>query len=53
MKKDPKKLAQQVNVQYVPYEEYLSKILVAMNNRLEKMERHLDVIKERLTFEAK
>lgn len=40
-------------IRYVPYENYVSRILAAFHERLGLIERHLDVIKERITFDYK
>ena len=43
------KAAPEIRIQYEPYEKYLTRILINIHNRLEKIERMQDVIKERIT----
>ncbi len=40
-------------IQYVPYENYISRILTEMNKKIDLIEKRLDVIKERITFDYK
>ena len=50
-KKQKKK--EEVQIQYVPYENFITRVLVNIQAQLNKIERAQDVIKERITFEAK
>ncbi len=50
--KDSVKVKEQnVQIQYEPYEKYITRILINIHNRLEKIERAQQVIKERITFD--
>ena len=50
--KDSVKVKEQnVQIQYEPYEKYITRNISNIHNRLEKIERAQQVIKERITFD--
>jgi len=42
-----------VQIQYEPYEKYLTRVLINIHNKLDSIEKTQQVIKERIVFEAK
>jgi len=51
--KKKKKQETSVQIQYVPYEHYVSRILTNMKTQLDLIEKHIDGIKECIALAAK
>ena len=49
MKDKPK----EPEVKYVPYEQFNMRVLIALNDKLDKLAKDMDIIKERITFDYK
>jgi len=53
MSKDKSKKDEPMKIQYVPYENYITRVLMELHKKFEKMAADMDIIKERITFDYK
>lgn len=51
--KHKNKTEEVTKIQYVPYENYITRILMELHKKFEKMAADMDIIKERITFDYK